>query len=186
MCCHSIDLFEGSCQKKTSAAVRYPTDCAARRQPNGTHFVNFEPQCASMRAGFPNVFWPCSPHASALRLNVVSLVASTLPCWLCSIDSTGIPASFALRSKAEPWEQCVLRQSLGRREYHMPKLYASSTALQFKATSIVSVVRTHGRWCRVRGAGPATRTAAHYPSCWCSRRYSRIAHADQCTRPCRI
>ena len=25
---------------------------AAGREPNGTHFVNFEPQCASMRAGF--------------------------------------------------------------------------------------------------------------------------------------
>ena len=26
------------------------------REPNGTHFVGFEPQCTSMRAGFANVY----------------------------------------------------------------------------------------------------------------------------------
>ena len=33
--------------------------------PNGTHFVNFEPQCASMRAGFASDYYPSGPHASA-------------------------------------------------------------------------------------------------------------------------
>ena len=41
--------------------------------PNGTHFVNFQPQCASMRAGFASDYKPSSPHASALRLKVSAI-----------------------------------------------------------------------------------------------------------------
>ncbi len=40
---------------------------AIRLTPNGTHFVNFEPQCASMRAGFAGDCLTPGPHASALR-----------------------------------------------------------------------------------------------------------------------
>jgi len=39
-------------------------------KPNGTHFVNFESQCANMRAGFVSDYKPASPYASELRLKV--------------------------------------------------------------------------------------------------------------------
>ena len=41
-----------------------------RLSSNGTHFVNFEPQCASMRAGFAGDYLTFGPHAGALRLKV--------------------------------------------------------------------------------------------------------------------
>ena len=46
--------------------------------PYGTHIVNSEPQCASMRAGFARVSWPTSPHASALRLNALECGSARL------------------------------------------------------------------------------------------------------------
>ena len=43
------------------------------RKANGTRFVNFEPQCASMRAEFAIDYLLSCPHASALRLKVSAI-----------------------------------------------------------------------------------------------------------------
>ena len=60
--------------KKTWISCKIESEAVAELAPNSTYFVNFEPQCASMRAGFASDCKPSSPHAQLTVWNALACV----------------------------------------------------------------------------------------------------------------